>query len=633
MISIETLSHILLYSAALIGYLPLAPYLQRLPALALPAAILAAVIAGRKGLFLKERPALLLATGLFLYYALQFNRHNIAIPAASLLASLQIIRLVGEKSARNILQSITLALFCLAASTLFDLSPRFVIYLLMLLLIFTVSLVLLTFQSAAPEFRPESRELRSIIGIALLQPLTALPLIFVLFFVLPRTQLPLWSGLSMAGSDRPGIADSVQPGDRSSVSTSGATLFRVEMPQVGMENLYWRAMVLNTPEGSRWVRKEPPGIARISAPPGRAVKQSIYLEPNRIRFLPALDLPQSISATRGEPSADRLYSPARSTGGRLSYSAVSRTDAVLSEKSVNRRFYTTLPAKLPEGLRRMSLAAATAKNDLERLQRIEDSFRQLGLSYAATGLPTGNTALEQFLFVGKKGHCELFATAFVAALRGAGVPARLVGGYYGGDYNELAGYYAVSEERAHLWTEVWLEGRGWLRVDPSHFALNFSEARTFRKAALLHRLQLAADTISYYWNRAVITYDLESQFEVARAAGERLRGLKQSSITRRQLVKAGGAILLVTATVFLWRFKRVSPEVRLLTGLRKILRSRHGLTLSAATGLHEAIRNIDNPTLHEFVAIYTGAIYRDRKLTEEEKVRLKALLRELKVRK
>ena len=629
MIRIETLSHILLYSAALIGYLPLAPYLQRLPALALPTAIIAAVIAGRKGLFLKERPALLIAAGLFLYYALQFNRHNIVLPAANLLAALQIIRLVGEKSARNILQSIALSLFCLAASTLFDLSPRFIIYLLMLLLIFTVSMVLLTFQSAAPDFRPGMGELRSIIAIALLQPLSALPLIFLLFFILPRTQLPLWSGLSMAGSDRPGIADTVQPGDRSSVSTSGATLFRVEMPQIGVENLYWRAMVLNTPEGSRWVRREPPGISGISAPPGQTVKQSIYLEPNRIRFLPALDLPQSISATRGEPSADRLYSPSRSTGGRLSYSAVSRTDAVLTEKSVNRRFYTTLPANLPERLRSISLAAATANNDLARLQLIEESFRQLGLSYAATGLPTGDTALEQFLFVGKKGHCELFATAFVAALRGAGVPARLVGGYYGGDYNELAGYYAVAEERAHLWTEVWLEGRGWQRIDPSRFARNFSEARTLRKAALLYRLQLAADTLSYYWNRAVITYDLESQFEAARAAGERLRGLKKSSINKRQLANAAGAILLVTAAACFWRYKRVSAEERLLMGLRRRLRSRYGLTLPPATGLHEAIQGIDNQALHEFVTIYTGAIYRDRKLTGEERVQLRALLKEL----
>ena len=632
MIRIETLSHILLYSAALIGYLPLAPYLQRPLAVALPAAILVSAIAGRRGLFLRERPALLIAAGLFLYYALQFNRHNIALPAANLLAALQIIRLAGEKSARNILQSIALSLFCLAASTLFDLSPRFIIYLLLLLLIFTVTLVLLTFQSAAPDFRPGMGELRSIITIALLQPLTALPLIFLLFFILPRTQLPLWSGLSMVGGDRPGIADTVQPGDKSSVSASGATLFRVEMPQVGAEELYWRAMVLNYPEGNRWIRKEPPGVANISAPPGRGIKQSIYLEPNRIRFLPALDLPQSISASRSEPSADRLYTPSRAAAGRLSYSAISRTDAVLSEKAINRRFYTTLPANLPEGLMRISADAAIASSDAERLRRIEESFRRLGLSYAATGLPTGDAALEQFLFVVKKGHCELFATAFVTALRGAGVPARLVGGYYGGDYNELAGYYAVSEERAHLWTEVWLEGKGWLRVDPSRFARNFSEARTIRKTALLNRLRLTADTISYYWNRAVITYDLESQFEVARAAGERFRGLKKGKVNYGQLAKAGGAALLLSAGVYLWRRNRQSPEERLLMGLRRELRSRYGLTLSPATGLHEAIRNIDNPELHEFVAIYTGAIYRDRALAAEEVTRLKKLLRELKVK-
>ena len=83
----------------------------------------------------------------------------------------------------------------------------------------------------------------------------------------------------------------------------------------------------------------------------------------------------------------------------------------------------------------------------------------MGLSYAATGLPTGADAVEKFLFDGKKGHCELFAVSFASALRLAGLPARLVGGYYGGDYNDMAGYYVITEERAHVWVEVWIRGK------------------------------------------------------------------------------------------------------------------------------------------------------------------------------
>jgi hypothetical protein len=405
------------------------------------------------------------------------------------------------------------------------------------------------------------------------------------------------------------------------------------MAQIGPEDLYWRAMVLNTPAGNRWIRKEPPGMAVVAAPPGRALRQAIYLEPNRIRYLPALDLPQSITGTRGEPSADRLFVPSKATAGSQSYSAFSRVDGILKEKAVDRKFYTTLPLNLPDGLRRISASATVAISDRGRLQLIEAAFRKLGLAYSATDLPTGDTALEKFLFKTKKGHCELFATAFVAALRGAGVPARLVGGYYGGDYNELAGYYAIAEERAHLWTEVWLDGQGWLRVDPSRFARNFAEARQPRKPTLLHRLQLAVDTLNYYWNRTVISYDLESQFEVARAAGERFRGLRKGRFNYGQWAKTGGALLLVATGVYLWRRTRQSPEEHLLKGLRRALRTRYGLPLSPATGLHEAIKHIHDPALHEFVASYTGAIYRDRKLTAEEIAHLKKLLRQLQNRK
>ena len=198
-------------------------------------------------------------------------------------------------------------------------------------------------------------------------------------------------------------------------------------------------------------------------------------------------------------------------------------------------------------------------------------FENSGYPIQSTELPTGDDALEKFLFSGKKGHCELFATAFVAALRGAGLPARLVGGYYGGEYNELAGYYAVSEERAHLWTEVWLEGRGWTRVDPSRFAVNFDEARRVKTPTLLLKLQLAADTFTYYWNRAVITYDLESQFAAVGRVGAGLRSLKSGELPLRRIAIGSGCLLLCAAGFHLATRRRATAEEKLLKAFRRAL--------------------------------------------------------------
>ena len=200
MLRIRTILNILLYLAAIIGYLPLAPYLQPFPKIALPAAIIFAAFADRRGAELKGRAALLVSLAGFIFYFLQFSRHNLVEPAANMLAIFLAIRIAGEKSPRNIMQTLTLALFCLAASTLFDLSPGFVLYLILLLLTFTVSMVLLTFESRAAGFTPDRKELRSIVSVALLHPLVAAPLVLLLFFILPRTQLPLWSGLSQGRS-------------------------------------------------------------------------------------------------------------------------------------------------------------------------------------------------------------------------------------------------------------------------------------------------------------------------------------------------------------------------------------------------------------------------------------------------
>src|SRR5512133_1613035 len=138
MLRISSLLEILLCSAAVLGYLPLAAYLEQLPAIAVPAAIVFALAGSRTRLALKDRQALIVSLGFFCYYLLQVSRHNVVAPAANMLAILLAIRLAGEKSPRNFLQTVTLALFCLAASTLFDLGPRFVVYLLTLLLIITV---------------------------------------------------------------------------------------------------------------------------------------------------------------------------------------------------------------------------------------------------------------------------------------------------------------------------------------------------------------------------------------------------------------------------------------------------------------------------------------------------------------
>jgi transglutaminase-like putative cysteine protease len=630
MLRIKTILNILLYFAALLGYLPLAPWLQPFPRIAIPAAILFAAFADRRGAALKDRAALLVSIACFLYYFLQFNRHNVVEPAANMLAIFLAIRIAGEKSPRNFLQTLTLALFCLAASTLFDLSPRFVIYLMLLLLTFTTSMVLLTFESKASGFAPDRKELRSILSVALLQPLVAAPLVVFLFFILPRTPLPIWNGLTRAGADKSGISETVKAGEKSSISSGSAVVFRAEMPKQPPADLYWRVIVLNTIKGEEWVRQIPPTEKSISRE-GKELFLNIFLEPGRLPYLPTLNLPERISGYRGSPQDDRIFPSSGLPGGRRSYQVLSKAGAALEPRGkMNRNFYTVPPPNAPPRLKGLvSGAVAGLEQDQQKLDALETAFANIGLSYASSDLPTGPDAIDKFLFQSKKGHCELFAVSFATALRLAGLPARLVGGYYGGDYNEMAGYYIITEERAHIWVEVWIEGRGWLTVDPSRFAVNFEEGFSRKSSAYELRLRLFLDSLSYYWNRMVITYDLESQFSAVSRAGSELRGLKEVKIPKRTIALTVAALLLLGGGILLLTGKRKTPEERLLHRFKRVVQRRYGVDIPLSSGLHEATAGVDNPAVRQFVDIYSGVLYRDRRLTREERDTLERLLKEM----
>lgn len=627
---IKTILQILLYFAALLGYLPLAPWLHAFPRIAVPAAILFAVVSDRRGSVLKDRAALLVSIACFLFYFFQFSRHNVVEPAANMLAIFLAIRIAGEKSPRNFLQTLTLSMFCLAASTLFDLSPRFVIYLVLLLLAFATSMVLLTFESRAPGFAPGRKELRSILTVALLQPLVAAPLVVFLFFILPRTQLPIWHGLTRAGVDRSGISETVKAGEKSSISSGSGVVFRAEMPKQPSGTLYWRAIVLNTIRGDEWIRKTPPPEKNISRE-GKELSLNIFLEPGRLPYLPTLNIPDRIPGYRGSPQDDRIFPAPGLTGGRRSYQVQAMTGARLSTVGrMNRDFYSVPPEKAPPRLSRLvSGAVAGVQQDREKLDALETAFANSGLSYASSNLPTGPDAIDKFLFEGKKGHCELFAVSFATALRLAGLPSRLVGGYYGGDYNEMAGYYIVTEERAHIWIEVWIEGSGWLTIDPSRFAVNFEENFSRKRSDYELRMRLFLDSLAYYWNRMVITYDFESQFSAASKAGAELKGLREVKIPKRKIMLTVAMLLVVTGGILLLTGRRTTPEERLLMRFKKIVQRRYGVEIPPSAGLHEAVAAIESPAVSEFVDIYSGALYRDRRLTKEEIVLLGQLLKEI----
>ena len=635
MTSIRGLIVLFTYAIALCGIVPLFPWLTPAPRAALVVGLLAGIWQDRAGVWpLKNWVLNAAIVPVFLSYALQFSRHNPVQPVVSVLAIMLAVRLGGEKSNRHYLQIHALALFCLAASSLFDLSPLFLIYLTLMLLLVALTLVLLTFHAQDSRMVLARADLRRVLAAGLLMPMASLPLLAFFFPVLPRTQIPLWNLLPSPAANITGFSDRVEPGRAENIGDSRVTAFRAEMPRLPQAELYWRATVFNRVTGNRWLRDSavPPEQVVYNGP---RVSQSIYPEPGISRVLVALDAPAAIVLSRVKRSPDGIYewqgNPAKRLGYRVE-SVISGVLAVATEP--DRAFYLELPEGLAPRIRRLADdIRRRGRDDSRRVELLEAYFRANNFHYSMHGLPTGPHALEQFLFEKRQGQCEFFASSFALILRAAGVPARLVAGYLGGDYNEMGGYYLVSEERAHVWVEAFITGKGWVRIDPSGLAQNAGEVwGRPRRHDWLAKLRLALDSLDHSWNRTVITYDLERQVEAARTVGRRLQRLEARKALKATLPVALALTGLIGALLLVFRGKHLLArrEERLLRSFYRRVEQDCGIkTEPGRQGLFEiAAAAGDNGKVREFVDIYAGALYRDRRLTRGERTRLLRLLRE-----
>lgn len=625
MVRIKLLLNGLTAGIALLGYLPLLPYLGPLPRFFFPAALVISLYLQRRERALPARVLTPLSVVLFLFVAAAFSMDRLVAVTGELLVVFLGVRLLGDRVGRNYLQVFALSLFCLAASSLYELSAVFLVYLLLLLLLVAVSLVLLTFHARDPEIVLSGGEARKVLGISALIPVACVPILLVLFVLLPRTQYPLWhAGVAPAGKQT-GLSDTVRPGDAPAVAeVKGAVLRAVSAP-VPDEKLYWRGVVLNAFQEDAWVRipvpDETPPVAR-----GELVTQEIYPERSLNLYLPALNVTRSISGLRHNAAGDAVFTVRRAPEKKVKYLAVSSlADTLEVNGRVDREFYLQLPTAMPERLRaKGGELSRLAVGEEERLRLLERFFRDQRISYANTGLPTGKDALDAFLFDSKRGNCEYFASSSAILLRMAGIPSRLVGGYRGGNYNRIGGYYLVTEDMAHVWVEAYLEGVGWRSIDPSAWAIGKGATGKGRGVITLY-----LDAIGFYWDKAVVTYDLEKQLALARRAGDRARQFRVPAAAGKDLAILLFALLPIGSLFWWYRRRPPSAEARVLKRMLRALEKRYPGAAAQGEGLFELAARLDNPHLREFAALYGEALYRDRPLGKEELARLHEIIRRL----
>ncbi|MBL0225502.1 MAG: DUF3488 domain-containing protein [Geobacteraceae bacterium] len=372
MASLSSLIALLAYGITLCGVVPLFPWLETAPRLILAAGIAAGIWQDIRGAWpIKNWIYNTAIVPVFLFYAAQFSRENPVQPVVSVLAIMLAVRLAGSKNARHYLQITALSLFCLASSSLFDLSPFFLVYLVLMLLMVAVLLVLVTFYSQDRRMQLSRADLRKVLLAGVAMPLVSLPLLLLFFPLLPRTQMPLWNLLAAPTVRPAGFSDKVEPGSSAAVGESRTPAFRAEMPRQTQQQLYWRGTVFNRVEGRRWVRVEPPFEKILYT--GQRTIQTVYPEPSSSRVLPALDAPAVLSLLHSRKSADGVYELQGRPGRRLTYRAESVMTALLPVAgTIRRSFYLTIPDDLPPRITELAAEIrGMAGSDARRLEQLK----------------------------------------------------------------------------------------------------------------------------------------------------------------------------------------------------------------------------------------------------------------------
>lgn len=442
--------------------------------------------------------------------------------------------------------------------------------------------------------QPAGRALR-LAGLMLLQ---AVPFMLVLFVLFPRVQGPLWGLPVDAFSGLTGLSDSMTPGSISQLSQSDAIAFRAKFtgefegrapPQIV---LYWRGPVLSLFDGRTWKLGRVFVSSRLPyLPRGAAVNYAVTLEPHYKPWLFAMELPATIPA-EGLIASDYQLLAKSPVRVRLRYQMTSYPEimAGVDEAPAILREALQLPALFNPRARALAeqWRAELGANDTGIIRRMLDFYRRQTFIYTLSPPLLGNHSVDEFLFDSKRGFCEHFSAGFVFMMRAAGIPARVVTGYQGGELNPIDGTLIVRQSDAHAWAEVWLKGRGWLRIDPTaavaptRIELNLARALPVGEARpLLARpefmwllqMRYRWDALANVWNQWVLGYNPQRQRELLANLG-----MPSPDWQKMTAVLTGfcGILLLGYTVLAIYQRQRLSPVQVAWNRFSKIL-ARRGL--------------------------------------------------------
>ncbi|MGH8244339.1 MAG: transglutaminase TgpA family protein, partial [Steroidobacteraceae bacterium] len=362
----------------------------------------------------------------------------------------------------------------------------------------------------------------------------AAPVALVLYLFFPRVEGSFWGAPS---SDRAltGITEEMSPGDISELTLNDVVAFRARFqgapPPPALR--YWRGPVLAQFDGYTWSRGAVqsffvPAVTHLGAP----VDYSVTLEPTGQQMLFALDMVESWTPGIARQSWDFGLRTRHPVNAVLRFEARSYPSYRAGEsldRSLENASLQLPPGRNPRAAGLARRMRASAASEAEFVQAVLGMFRREEFYYTLTPPGLARDSVDDFLFNTRQGFCGHFASAFTAMMRAAGIPARVVAGYQGGHWNPIGGYLIVRQSHAHAWSEIWVEGSGWRRVDPTaavapervergiEAAFADSEllpGSLMRGSEWLWQAGMLWDNLNAGWNDWVVKFDRAMQNEI-----------------------------------------------------------------------------------------------------------------------
>ncbi|MDP3876605.1 MAG: DUF3488 and transglutaminase-like domain-containing protein [Methylobacter sp.] len=367
----------------------------------------------------------------------------------------------------------------------------------------------------------------------------ALPLTAIIFVLFPRVQAPTWALMDNDNKQaQSGLSETLEPGSINRMALSPKLAFRVKFngEPPPKNQLYWRGPVFSYTDGTVWTMSHNDNVVYYQDKltfSGKAYRYTLLLEPQNHQWVYALDMPEQFDATLRRNGNYQLISRTK-PGNAAEYTLVSYPQfntgyLTKTEYRENLQLPDMSSQRIVDLVKQ--LHGFEAQPELF-IQQVLDYFRQQHFSYSLQPPLMKNNPIEHFLFETRNGFCEHYATAFVYLMRVAGIPARVVGGYQGGEFNAVGRFLEIRQANAHAWAEVWLDGKGWSRVDPTtaiapdrveqdvnvqqqvktgSVSLSPIKAKSGDEQFGLKQAEQLWNSLDYHWQRRIVRYGTENQ--------------------------------------------------------------------------------------------------------------------------